>query len=151
MSFTSATLSTAVWKAQGNPGKTCVSQANAIDVGAGLDANQFPNRTQWAQAALLWNLVQTQNTTDTSKLQKFAINAPWSSLGTSDGPTTQSQSQFTTTASGFVFNFAAQTATPVPATFIVTGQPTQAQIGRVNDIANTTLNRMYTFAQGRCH
>ena len=149
MTFTPATLSTAVWRAQGSPGKNCFGQARAVDVAPGLDAIQFPNRTTWAQAAILWNLVQTQNVSDTTKLQKFASGRSWSTLSGPDGPTTQSQADFTTLSSGFTFNFAAQTTTPPPQTFAVTGQPTQAQIGRVNDVARAALDRMYTFAVGK--
>ncbi|KAJ3490581.1 hypothetical protein NLI96_g1350 [Meripilus lineatus] len=147
MTFTSASLQSAVTSAQGSPGKDCKGQASIVDVGTGLDASQFPIRTQWAQAALLWNLVQTQNVSDTTRLQKLVMAAAWSSLGP-DGPTTQRQADFTFLSSGYSYNFAAQTATPPPQTFVNIGQPTTEQIGRVNTVANGALDRIYTSAVG---
>lgn len=148
MTFTSASLQSAVTSAQGSPGKDCKGQASIVDVGTGLDASQFPIRTQWAQAALLWNLVQTQNVSDTTRLQKLVMAAAWSSLGP-DGPTTQRQADFTFLSSGYSYNFAAQTATPPPQTFVNIGQPTTEQIGRVNTVANGALDRIYTSAVGK--
>lgn len=149
--FTPVTLSKAIWLAQGDPGNSCANQALLVDVAPGLDVNTFPNRTQWAQTALLWDLVESSNTADVSTLRKFATSAPWSNLGASDGPTPDPSSSFTTTVSGFQFNFAAQTVTAPSVTFADIGQPSSAQIAQVDATARGALDRMYTFAAGMFH
>lgn len=149
--FSPATLSKAVWLAQGDPGNSCVDQALLVDVAPGLDVNTSPNRTQWAQAALLWDLVESSNLTDVSNLRKFVATAPWETLGAVDGVTSDPSSKFTIGALGFDFNFAAQTVTAPPATFEDVGQPSSNQIGRVDDTARAALDRMYTFASGAPH
>ncbi|THH34033.1 hypothetical protein EUX98_g183 [Antrodiella citrinella] len=145
-SFTTASLAQAIWLAQGDPGNSCANQARLVDVAPGLDVATSPNRTQWGQAALLWDLVESNNLPDVSTLQKFVVSAPWSKLGSPDGATPDTSSKFTTTVSGWVFNFAAQTVTAPPQTFVNIGQPSSAQIAKVDDTARAALDRMYTFA-----
>lgn len=149
--FTPVALSKAVWLAQGDPGNSCANQARLVDVAPGLDANTSPNRTQWAQAALLWNLVESSSPADGSTLQKFVKSAPWSKLGVSDGPTPDPSSSFTVSVLGYSFNFAAQTVTAIPANFSSAGQPSRAQLAQVGATASAALDRMYTFAQGAFH
>ncbi|KAK7694809.1 hypothetical protein QCA50_001997 [Cerrena zonata] len=145
LSFTPSSLSTAIWQAQGAPGNDCSKQALLVDVSA-LDNSTSPNRLRWTQTALLWDLVQSENVADVNTLQKFVNKAPWTSLSSSDGATTESASQFTTTVSGYQFNFAAQTVTPPSGTFTDIGQPSQDQISRTNDVSRAALDRMYSFA-----
>ncbi|CAL1695502.1 unnamed protein product [Somion occarium] len=144
--YTPASLATSIWQAQGAPGDDCSKQALLVDVAPGLNATTASNRAKWAQAALLWNLVQSGNLADVAQLQEFVVKAPWNSLGSSDGPTSDSSSRFTTTVSGFQFNFAGQTVTPPSVTFVDVGQPSQEQIGRTNGVSRAALDRMYTFA-----
>lgn len=151
LDYTPASLSTAIWRVQGSTGNDCSKQAVLVDVGPGLDSVAAPNRTQWTQAAILWDLVQSDNLSDVGDLQKFASKAPWGSLKVVDGPTTESASQFTTIVSGYQFNFAAQTVTPPSKTFTDIGQPSQDQISRTNDVSRGALDRMYSFAAGRPH
>ncbi|KAJ6610096.1 hypothetical protein B0H10DRAFT_446921 [Mycena sp. CBHHK59/15] len=130
-----------IWTSQGTiTAKNCAAQAVLVDVGVTLASQNFPNRTQWAQSALLWDL-QSLNTTG---LQQFAVDAPWSMLSV-DGPTNVSNaSLFSTSASGYEFNFAAQTVTPPSISFLTDGTPTSAQAGEVSN--TLPLDRMYTFA-----
>lgn len=107
----------------------------------------FPNRTQWAQSALLWNLVQSQDIQAVSVMQKFVVGANWKQLGSLDGPVPDSVS-FSTTVSGFKFNFAAQEVTQPSASFVASGEPTYAQIAQVGSTAMSALDRMYSFAIG---
>ena len=79
------------------------------------------------------------------------LGADWKSLGTSDGPTTNSGSKFTTQVSGFSFDFAAQTVEVPPVTFKSEGQPTARQLDQTSDTAENVLNRMYSFALGKSH
>ena len=133
---------------QGSPtGGNCASQALFLDVGNNIDEISYPNRTQWAQAALLWNVLQTQDIDSLQKMQRFVQNLPWKTLGGADGPVNE-ELPFVTTISGFSYNFASQTVSQPAASFITLGQPANAQIARVNSGAQATLDRMYSFAQG---
>jgi len=128
-------------------GSNCASQALFLDVGNSIDETSYPNRTQWAQAALLWNAFQTQDIDSSQKLQRFVQNLPWKTLGDADGPV-DGEPRFVTTVSGFSYDFASQTVSEPPASFITLGQPANAQIARVSSEAQATLDRMYSFAQG---
>lgn len=137
----------AIWTAQGSvPDSNCASQSLLIDVAPGLLAADYPNRTAWAQAALLWNLVQSQDTN--SSLQNFVINAPWSKLD-SDGPVDDPLLTYSTSASGFTFDFASQTVTQQSVSFVSNGQPSSVQNSRVGATAHNTLDRMYSYALGK--
>lgn len=134
---------------QGSPtGSNCASQALFLDVGTSIDETSYPNRTRWAQAALLWNALQTQDVDSLQRMQQFVKNLPWKTLGGADGPVNGGEPSFVTTISGFDYNFASQTVSQPPASFITLGQPSNAQIARVSSGAQATLDRMYSFAQG---
>ncbi|KAJ7293680.1 hypothetical protein C8J57DRAFT_1269665 [Mycena rebaudengoi] len=137
--FTTNEVYTWIWTTQGTTtGKNCASQATLVDVGVTLSLQNFPNRTQWVQAALLWDL-QSLNT---STLQQFVIDAPWSIL-TVDGPASVSNTTlFSTGASGYQFDFAAQTILPPALSFATDGSPTPDQAAEVTSTA--PLDRMYT-------
>lgn len=140
---------TAVWEVQGIPsGDTCANQVSLIDVAPALDSSSSPNRTQWAQAALLWDIVRSENLTANGDMRDFIQRANWHSLPAADGPTSSSASQFTFHNSGYDFNFAAQSVTAPPATFVDVGQPSADQSSRVNSAAHSALDRMYTYALG---
>ena len=148
--FTAHSISNALFLVQGAPtNNQCAYQAIVVDVAPAIDASQFPNRTQWAQSALLWNLVESQDTTALSSMQTFISKAPWSRLGQADGPVSSSDtSSFNMTASGFIFNFALQTVTQPSASFIDNGQPSNAQIAQVGGAAQIVLDSMYSNALG---
>lgn len=148
--FTINSISNALFLVQGAPeNNQCAYQAIVVDVAPALDASQYPNRTQWSQSALLWNLVESQDTAALSNMQTFISKAPWSKLGQADGPVSSSDtSSFNTTASGFIFNFALQTVTQPNASFVDNGQPSSAQIAQVGGAAQIVLDRMYSYALG---
>ena len=150
ISLTSAYNS--LWIMQGSPTTSnCASQALLADIGNANNEHLYPNRTQWAETALLWNAIQTQDMGAAGKLQQFVQKISWTSLGTTDGPVStvaDSDQRFSTTVAGFTFNFASETVTQPSASFVTLGQPTNAQISRVSSKAQTTLDRMYAFAQG---
>lgn len=150
ISLTSAYNS--LWIMQGGPTTSnCASQALLADIGKVNKVNLYPNHTQWAQTALLWNAIQTEDVDAARQLQQFVQKIPWTSLGTTDGPVStavDSEPKFSTTVAGFIFNFASQTVTPPSASFVTLGQPTNAQISRVSSQTQSTLDRMYAFAQG---
>lgn len=148
--YTASGIFRAVWTAQGSPSASeCAAQAILVDV---PPLSGSPNRTLFAQSALLWNLVQTQDVDSTEALRKFVVGAPWASIGTPDGPADPSTdtSRFTTTAQGFQFNFGRQEVTQPPVAFITQGQPNQDQISRVSQTSRNYLDRMYSFAFGQC-
>ncbi|KAG7099311.1 hypothetical protein E1B28_001169 [Marasmius oreades] len=124
----------------------CGSQALLIDAAPGLKFVDSPNRTQWARSALLWTVLQTQDVQVVQNMQKALQNAPWSSVGSSDGVVEDKKNAFSTSASGFTFNFASQTVTQPSVTFVNNGQPSNAQIGRVGGASLDALNRMYSYA-----
>ncbi|KAF7320451.1 hypothetical protein MKEN_00830000 [Mycena kentingensis (nom. inval.)] len=130
-----------IWAVQGTVKATnCAAQAVLVDVGATSALTNFPNRTEWAQSALLWDLQSLNNT----GLRDFVLNAPWNLL-TVDGPVTDGDiSRFSTTASGYSFNFAAQTLAVPPVSFSSNDGLSDDQAGRVSNTA--PLDRMYSFA-----
>jgi hypothetical protein len=150
VNLTTTSVATALWQVQAlqQASNNCAEQADLIDVAPALDSATFPNRTKWAQAALLWNLALSENLTATQVLQEFVQNADWKTLGARDGPVTGSDSGFTTVVSGFQFDFASQKVDVPPATFADDGQPPSDQLNQVNDIAEGALDRMYSFALG---
>ncbi|KAL0579097.1 hypothetical protein V5O48_002880 [Marasmius crinis-equi] len=123
----------------------CVSQALLIDAAPGLKFADSPNRTGWARSALLWNLLQSQDTKAIQTMQDAIKQAPWSSIK-SDGVAEDKDNKFSTTASGFTFNFATQTVSQPGVTFLSNGQPISTQISKVSGAALDALNRMYSFA-----
>ncbi|KAK0506186.1 hypothetical protein EDD18DRAFT_1373542, partial [Armillaria luteobubalina] len=137
-----------LWLALGTTttGKNCSTQSLLVDVAPALTMSNSPNRTEWAQAAILWNLVESQDASSTKVLRDFAKNAPWSEANQSDGPVSDDAGSFAVTESGFTFNFATQSISQQAVSYITGGQPTDEQISRVSGTALSALNRMYSFA-----
>ncbi len=147
--YTLTSLALSLWLAQGDPrGGNCASQAMLVDVSPSLSGSH-PNRTAWAQSALLWNVAESEDLDTVGKMRDFVIKAPWKDLESSDGPINSAGSSFSTTGSGFLFDFAAQTVAPAASvSFNDGGQPTEAQRQRVGTVAQAVLDRMYTFSSG---
>lgn len=124
----------------------CAAQARVVDVSPALDSQTNPNRTEWAQGALLWSFVLSQNASSVGKLRDFIANANLNSLP-GDSPVT-GLSKFSTTQLGFTFDFAAQTISEPSVSFITDGQPSSAQLAEVDSTARAALDRMYSFASG---
>lgn len=148
--FSASSLSDALFDAQGQPtGNACGKQAVLVDVAPGLDSVAFPNRTKWAQSAILWNLGMSVNIGATTSLQKFVSSAAWSTLGSQDGSVSTGNQKFAVNASGFTFDFAAQTVSPIRTSFQQDANPGSAQLSEVSVTAGTALDRMYSFALGK--
>ncbi|KLO20259.1 hypothetical protein SCHPADRAFT_842610 [Schizopora paradoxa] len=147
--FTGSSLSDSLFNAQGsNTGSNCARQAILVDVAPGLQQSQFPNRTMWAQSVILWNLGLSQDLNATTVLQTFvAKQAQWSSLGSSDGIVPDAAGTFSITASGLIFDFAAQTISPVSTSFRDDANPTAAQLSELTASNTQILDRMYSFAK----
>ncbi|KAL1737947.1 hypothetical protein HDZ31DRAFT_78751, partial [Schizophyllum fasciatum] len=146
--FTPATVFNSFWIALGrSSSESCAAQAIVLDVASGLDPVTASNRTSWAQTAILWNLVQSQDAAATQELKDFVNGADWNSLSDSDGPLRDSDyGTFSTTMSGFTFNFARQEVTQPSVSFISNAQPTTQQANKANADAKATLDRMYSYA-----
>ncbi len=55
---------------------------------------------------------------------------------------------FSVTASGLIFDFAAQTISPVPTSFRDDANPTSTQLSELSASSSQILDRMYSFAKG---
>ena len=142
-------MALALWESQGTPTTPdCSFQAELIDVGSVLDGNLSPNRTQWAQAALLWNLFQTNDIDATRSLQTEIGNLPFGLLNSTDGIESDPFGRFSFLSSGYMYNFANQTVTAPSLTFVVDGSSSSQQLSRINNVAESALDRMYSFASG---
>ncbi|KAG7450411.1 uncharacterized protein BT62DRAFT_1072492 [Guyanagaster necrorhizus] len=138
---------TSLWLTLGTTtGSDCSGQSLLVDVAPALTMSDSPNRTEWAQAAILWNLVESQNVSSAKELQEFAKNAPWTGISQLDGPVPYDTGSFAVNASGFTFNFASQSISQPAVSFVTNGQPTDEQIGRLSDTTLSALNRMYSYA-----
>ncbi|KAF8484225.1 hypothetical protein JB92DRAFT_2837048 [Gautieria morchelliformis] len=145
--ITSAGLALVLYASQGTPiTPNCVTQANFVDVGSVLDASRSPNRTQWAQAALLWTLFQTGDGDATRSLQSAVTSLPFGSLHNTDGIESDPTGKFTVSSSGYTYNFANQTVSAPSLTFDVDASPSSLQVSRLNSAAEGSLDRMYSFA-----
>ncbi|KIY47058.1 hypothetical protein FISHEDRAFT_66228 [Fistulina hepatica ATCC 64428] len=143
--FSNSSVYESIWLVQGSSSDgVCTEQALAVDVAKGLDVTTAPNRTTWAQAAILWNLVLALDSSN--KLKSFVNSAPWSSLDSTDGPTTDETGSFSITENGYTFDFAAQNVTAPNVSFATNGQPTSSQIEQADDVATAALDRMYSYA-----
>ncbi|KAI0307711.1 hypothetical protein B0F90DRAFT_1676445 [Multifurca ochricompacta] len=146
VNFTPAAVANAMSSSQSLAlSSDCAAQARVVDVSPALDSQSVPNRTEWAQSALLWSFVLSQNTSSVGKLRDFITTANWKHLS-GDGPVTGESSGFSTTQLGYTFDFAAQTISEPGISFISDGQPSRSQLAEVSSTARTTLDRMYTFA-----
>ncbi|TRM66196.1 hypothetical protein BD626DRAFT_453466 [Schizophyllum amplum] len=146
--FTIAGVFNSFWVALGTSSSgSCIAQALVVDVAEGLDPVTASNRTAWAQMAILWNLVQSQDVATAQGLKDFVNGADWTSLSNPDGPMTDSDyPTFSTTVSGFTFNFATQQVTEPSVSFVSNAQPITQQANKPNDDAKATLDRMYSYA-----
>jgi hypothetical protein len=135
-----------IWLAQGAvPGSNCASQSLLVDVAPALNPRVLPNVTQWAQTALLWNLIESQDIQAVAKLQNFIQKAPWNMFGQS----IENVSSFSALVSGYTFDFATQEVTQPNISFVTLSQPTSAQLAQVGPVAHSALDRIYSFAVGK--
>ncbi|KAI0051664.1 hypothetical protein FA95DRAFT_1675697 [Auriscalpium vulgare] len=145
--YTPSSVAAAMFAVQGTSlGSDCAAQARIVDVAPALDMQTTPNRTQWAQSALLWTFVQSLDPTNVGNLQQYIHKAQWSVFDGVDGPVPAESSSFTTTVLGFTFDFANQVLSEPAASFETDGQPSSAQSAQVSKTASAALDRMYTYA-----
>jgi hypothetical protein len=148
--YTAALAYSSFWLMEGgSQGNNCAAQAVILDVGHSLDRANFPNRTQWTQTALLWNALKPKIWLLLYNFRSlFRVFLGTRSMLQMDLSITWNRPVFSITVSGYTFNFASQTVTQPPGTFVVLAHPSDAQIQKVSPAALATLDRMYTYAQG---
>ena len=125
----------------------CSNQALVLDVSPALGSGT-PNRTAWAQAALMWSMVLSQSQSDVSTLRNFVRDADWSSIENVDGPITSKGTKYQTTQLGFAFDFAAQTVSEPSVTFSDDGEPSSEQLAKTDSTTQAALDKVYTAAAG---
>lgn len=149
-SFTASQLSDALFFTQGQPnGTNCAQQALLFDVEPNLNSATAPNRTIWAQSAMLWNIGMSESLSAAQLLQQFVSKAPWSSLSGTDGIVNGSPQEFAVVASGYTFNFANQTVLPVADSFEKETRPSSSQLAELSDGDIAVLDQMYSYAKGK--
>ncbi|KAG6849871.1 hypothetical protein H0H93_004220 [Arthromyces matolae] len=135
LNLTSNDIYNSIWLAQGSVAGNCAPQSVLVDVAPSLTPQVSNDATQWAQTALLWNVVESQNLTATATLKKFIQSAPWATLNT-----TNNTSLFSILVSGFIFDFAAQEVRQPSVSFVTVGQPTAAQLSQIGSTAQSALD-----------
>lgn len=144
--FTTDDLVASLFYAMGAPpGNNCAYQAILVDTGSKLRAGAFPVRTAWARSALLWNLIQTTDTSATSYIQNFLQKTDFTVLGT-DGATDKSGYQVS--SSGFVFDFANMAVSFENVSWKNDSKVSLDQALRLTDSLGVSLDRMYSNALG---
>jgi hypothetical protein len=127
------------------PNNNCAYQAILVDTGAKLRASVFPVRTAWARSALLWNLIQTTDTSSTSYIQTFLEKTDFGALG-SDSPINKSGYQIS--SSGFVFDFAEMAVSFMNVSWVSYSQVSSDEASRVTGSLSGVLDMMYSNALG---
>jgi len=150
VNFTTSNVSLTLWDLLGDPLNDCSKQALLIDVAPGLAVASSPNRTEFARAAILYSLMETESLNTTAQMRSFITNADFSKLATKDGPVEGdgAATGLTVSADGFLYNFASMTFRPPAISWKVNSQATGDQISRVGSAVDGVLDRMYSFATG---
>lgn len=148
MNITPSDVYNSLWYMQGSTSRgDCSPQSLVVDVGKRLSPETSPTRTRWTQAAMLWNVVQSQDVQATEKMKLIVQGAPWSILDGDEPIPAAAKEAFIATISGYIFDFAAQSVTPPTATFSSEGQPPREQMARVGPVSTLALDKVYTSAQ----
>jgi hypothetical protein len=144
--FTTEDVVNSLFYAMGAPpDNNCAYQAVLVDTGSKLRVGTFPVRTAWARSALLWNLIQTTDTSATSYIQNFLQKTDFTPLG-SDGPVDKSGYQIS--SSGFVFDFAKLAVSFESVSWKDNSRVPNSEALKVPDGLSVALDRMYSNALG---
>lgn len=148
--FTTSNVSLTLWDLLGDPLNDCSKQALLVDVAPGLAVSSSPNRTDFARAAILYTLMQTETLNTTAQMRSFIADADFSKLAGQDRPVQDDGggTGLTFGVDGFLYNFASMTFRPPSISWKDNSQATGDQISRVNSVVDTVLDRMYSFSTG---
>ncbi|KAG8818241.1 hypothetical protein FRC17_010893 [Serendipita sp. 399] len=146
MNITQATLALTLWDLQGQQIGSCAAQARLVDVAPSLNMSSSPKRTQWAQGAILYNLLQSYDLASTAALRRSVSTSDFRGLQGVDEPVSTDSSSIAFQASGFVYDFASMTLAPSAVDWKANSGADQVQISRVGFFADRALDRMYSFS-----
>lgn len=148
--FTASNVSLALWDQLGDPLNDCSKQALLIDVAPSLAVSLSPNRTEFARSAILYSFMETQSLNTTEQMRSFVANADFANLTGQDGPVDDDRKAVGLTfgVDGFIYNFAGMTFRPPPISWNANSQALGEQIDRVGSVADSVLDRMYSFSTG---
>lgn len=150
VNFTTSNVSLTLWDLLGDPLNDCSKQALLVDVAPGLAVSSSPNRAEFARAAILYSLMETESLNTTAQMRSFIAGADFSKLAGQDTPVQDDREAVGLTfgADGFLYNFASMTLRPPSISWKDNSQATGDQTSRVNSIVDTALDRMYSFSTG---
>ena len=150
VNFTAPDVSLVLWDLLGEPPNDCSKQALLIDVAPGLAVSSSPNRTEFARSAILYSLMETESLNITEQMRSFVANANFSKLAGQDGPVQDDRKAVGLTfgADGFFYDFANMVFRPMSISWKDNSQATGDQINRVDSVAGSVLDRMYSFSTG---
>ena len=144
--FTTKDVTDSLFYAMGAPpDNNCAYQGMLVDTGSKLRFGAFPVRTAWARSALLWNLVQTTDTSATSYIQDFLEQTDFTALGSDDAI---DKSGYQISSSGFVFDFAKMAINFESVSWKNDSQVSSGEALKVTDSLNVVLDMMYSNALG---
>ena len=143
--FTNEDLADSLFYAGVTSGSNCANQAILVDTGSTLRVGVFPVRTAWARSALLWNLIQTADTSGTSYIRTFLGKTDFTALGTDSAI---DKSGYQISSNGFVFDFAKMAVRFESVSWKADSQASNDQISRVTNSLSTVLDTMYSNALG---
>jgi hypothetical protein len=144
--FTTKDVADSLFYAMGAPpNNDCAYQAILVDTGTKLRIETFPSRTAWARSTLLWNLIQTTDTSSTSYIRTFLEKTDFAALG-SDGVIEKSGYQIS--SGGFVFDFARMAISFESVSWKDDSQVSSDGASRVPNSLSGVLDMMYSNALG---
>lgn len=149
VNITANALAVILWEQNGTPvNSDCSAQAELLDLGQAISPLSTPNRTSWAQFALIWTLFETASVNSTKQLQSQIMKLPFDDLA-ADGVTADPIGRFTVSSPGYILDFANQTVSPSPTKFVNDVAPSAQQLSEINPSVEAVLDRMYSFAIGK--
>jgi hypothetical protein len=151
MNITNSNLALALWDIQGQPTDSCANQAVLVDVAPALNRTTSPTRTDWARAAVLYNLLRSYDLSTSESFRKSIASADLTSLQGSDAPVTNDATAIQFQASGFVYDLAAMNFAPTSVDWKENSGVSQEQAERVGIVVDRVLDRMYSFATGELY
>lgn len=127
----------------------CNSQALLFDLGSSLDPSTQPRRVEFAQSALLWQLVKTESLAIVEGLRSFVAGLDFD--GVPDGAVALDLTQsatFRKDSGGWTFDFARLEVTAPVFDWIEDASPNAFQQSLVGSAGVSVLTRIATLAAG---
>ena len=150
-SINATSVALILWDTQGTSvGKTCASQASLVDTAPGLTKDIDATRTAWAQSALLWSLLHSEDLIEVEALRSFIANSDFVTLGRGERLSSEpSLSQYQKLSSGYIFDFDKMTVTAPEVKWVAITHPKEAQQAQVSTLMAGVLDKFYTSSSGK--